>query len=163
MYQRASRLALVIGLLCLCVGCDQGSKQLAQLLLADHESVSLLAGVLHLTYAENPGAFLSLGAQWPAGVRLLLLVGLTALIIFGLGMLLLLSANDRLLRSLSPLLLVAGGLGNLLDRLSNHGAVIDFLVVDTGLLHTGIFNFADMFIVLGVVLAPFFWPIRQRR
>ena len=51
-------------------------------------------------------------------------------------------------------LLIAGGLGNLIDRLV-YGYVTDFLNVGIGSLRTGIFNVADMAIMLGVGLLFF--------
>jgi signal peptidase II len=44
---------------------------------------------------------------------------------------------------------VGSGVSNLLDRII-HGAVVDFMNVGIGPLRTGIFNVADMAIVLGV-------------
>ena len=49
-------------------------------------------------------------------------------------------------------LIIGGGLSNLIDRLVNNGAVIDFLNLGIGSLRTGIFNVADMAIMLGAVL-----------
>lgn len=46
-------------------------------------------------------------------------------------------------------LLVGGGVSNLLDRII-HGTVIDFMNVGIGPLRTGIFDVADMAIMLGV-------------
>ena len=46
-------------------------------------------------------------------------------------------------------LLVAGGVGNLIDRMVNHGAVIDFMNIGFGRLRSGIFNVADMAIMAG--------------
>jgi signal peptidase II len=45
-------------------------------------------------------------------------------------------------------LFVAGGASNLLDRIL-YGTVIDFMNVGIGPLRTGIFNVADMAIMLG--------------
>lgn len=45
-------------------------------------------------------------------------------------------------------LFLGGGVSNLLDRLI-HGTVIDFMNVGIGPLRTGIFNVADMAIMLG--------------
>ncbi len=45
-------------------------------------------------------------------------------------------------------ILVAGGASNLLDRIA-YGMVIDFMNVGIGPLRTGIFNVADMAIMLG--------------
>ena len=49
-------------------------------------------------------------------------------------------------------LLLAGGIGNLLDRLFHGGLVIDFLNMGIGPLRTGIFNVADMAIMAGFAL-----------
>ena len=48
-------------------------------------------------------------------------------------------------------LLVAGGASNLMDRFV-HGAVIDFMNVGIGSVRTGIFNVADMAIMLGAAI-----------
>jgi signal peptidase II len=45
-------------------------------------------------------------------------------------------------------LFIAGGTSNLLDRIT-YGMVIDFMNVGIGPLRTGIFNVADMAIMLG--------------
>jgi len=45
-------------------------------------------------------------------------------------------------------LFVAGGASNLIDRVT-YGMVIDFMNVGIGSLRTGIFNVADMAIMLG--------------
>jgi len=45
--------------------------------------------------------------------------------------------------------LLAGGIGNLIDRLFHNGLVIDFLNVGIGPIRTGIFNVADMAIMAG--------------
>ena len=51
---------------------------------------------------------------------------------------------------LAASLLVAGGVGNLIDRAAFAGRVTDFVTVGVGRLRTGIFNVADVLIVAGV-------------
>ena len=59
------------------------------------------------------------------------------------------------LRPLIGLSLVAGGgVGNVIDRIFNNGAVIDFIRLGIGPFRTGIFNVADVAIVVGVAIAP---------
>jgi signal peptidase II len=48
-------------------------------------------------------------------------------------------------------LFVGGGASNLFDRLAR-GSVVDFMNVGFGPVRTGIFNVADMAILLGAVL-----------
>jgi len=138
------------------IGCDRATKQIAATMLAGTASRSFLADTVRLEYVENAGAFLGLGADWPVGVR-------TALFGIGNAVLLLALAVMAMRRGWSrPALLgvalfVAGGASNLVDRLTA-GKVVDFLNVGLGPLRTGIFNVADMAIMLGVgivVLAGF--------
>ena len=62
---------------------------------------------------------------------------------------------------LGLLLVASGGLGNLLDRLLNKGAAIDFLNIGIGSIRTGIFNVADVLIIGGAILFMLF-SLRDR-
>jgi signal peptidase II len=55
---------------------------------------------------------------------------------------------------------LAGGIGNLLGRLSNNGLVTDFINIGIGQLRTGVFNVADMAITFGAITAGY-WSIRH--
>lgn len=141
-------------LLCLLLlgtaACDRATKHFAMTTLAGAPDQSYLSGTLRLTYHENPGAFLGLGADWRPDVR-------TTFFQFGNGLFLLATAVLALRSRFSRLgqagllLLLAGGVSNLVDRIAM-GRVIDFLNVGIGPLRTGIFNVADMAIIAGVVI-----------
>ena len=49
-------------------------------------------------------------------------------------------------------LVCGGGLGNVIDRVSRGGNVTDFLNIGIGPVRTGIFNLADMALMLGLAL-----------
>ena len=55
------------------------------------------------------------------------------------------------------LLIGAGGVGNLIDRVAREGRVIDFMNMGIGSLRTGIFNVADVQIMVGMGLLLLFW------
>jgi signal peptidase II len=132
------------------IGCDRVTKHVASTTLSGTPSRSFLADTFRLEYAENTGAFLSLGAGWPPPVR-------TAFFGIGSGLLLLaLAIMAMRLRWPGPALLgmalcVAGGASNLLDRIT-YGKVIDFMNVGLGPLRTGIFNVADVAIMIGAAI-----------
>jgi signal peptidase II len=132
------------------IGCDQVSKRLATKHLLGAPARSYFGDTLRLVYAQNTGAFLSLGSSLPAGMK-------TALFSFGTAMVLaacvvvIVRHRSVTLPVLGLALVVAGGLSNLADRVAR-GAVIDFVNVGIGPLRTGIFNVADMTIVAGVAL-----------
>ena len=129
------------------IGCDRVTKHVAAATLADAAGRSFLADTIRLQYGENPGAFLGFGADWPVAARTavfgvgngLLLVGLTVLAM---------RARWPRRALLGVAVFVAGGASNLADRIA-YGMVIDFMNVGIGSLRTGIFNVADMAIMLG--------------
>lgn len=145
------RLLVVCLVLLPCVGCDQMAKVTARHFLSD-AAVDYWSGLLRLQYVENSGAFLSAGANLSASGRFWIFTIFTGL---GLAGLLLYVATSRKLQSLHVIalsLMIGGGAGNLIDRIFNHGAVIDFLNLGVGNLRTGVFNAADMEIVAGIAL-----------
>jgi signal peptidase II len=142
----ATRLLLLIAIVAT-ISCDRITKHVATTALAGARSHSFLADTIRFQYAENAGAFLSLGADWPGWMRTT---------VFGVGNALLLCAlvvTSVRLRWRRPALLgvslfATGGASNLLDRIL-YGNVIDFMNVGVGPWRTGIFNFADMAIMAG--------------
>ena len=56
------KIILIIIVLCFCVGCDQATKVVAKDYLASAAPASYAGDIFRLHYAENRGAFLSLGA-----------------------------------------------------------------------------------------------------
>ena len=132
------------------ISCDQVSKHVASTHLIDGQRKSYLGDSLRLEYSENTGAFLSLGAGLPWWARTTLFSVGTAVLLIGCVV----AALTRRLKgvlSLGLWLLFAGGFSNLVDRVV-HGRVVDFLNVGIGPVRTGIFNVADMAIMLGIAL-----------
>ena len=149
---RLSRILLVLLTLTLCVGCDQAAKTLAQSHLSRTGVVSLAGDTLRLQYAENKGAFLSLGSTLPPAWRTLIFIAGTAGIVGLLLVYLLFGAATSRLTLVALSLICGGGLSNLLDRILRDGAVVDFLNLGVAGLRTGIFNPADVAITLGMLL-----------
>ena len=147
---RALHFALMF-LLLSCVGCDQATKILAKSHLASRLPMEYLNGAVRIQYAENTGAFLSLGANLPEEARFILFVLLVGpILITGLAFAF---RSDRTApaQKMGLILAVGGGMGNLIDRIA-HGAVVDFVSLGIGPLRTGIFNLADVAITAGLVL-----------
>lgn len=138
-----------------CVGCDQASKRVAANLLEGTSTRSFFHDTLRLTYAENRGAFLGLGAGWPEWVRWLVFTGAAALVVVASGGWVVARLRRREHASAATwgmLLVAAGGVGNLVDRVVRGGSVIDFMNFGLGSLRTGIFNVADVQIMVGLGL-----------
>jgi len=153
---RVARLGLLILILLICVGCDQAAKGLARATLASSPPVLLLHGIVRLEYTENAGSILSLGAGWPGEVRFLFFVVVTGIILVVALMLAVTMPRLAFMPFLGLALIAGGGAGNLLDRLYNHGLVVDFMVLGVGPLRTGIFNVADVAIMAGMAILILF-------
>ena len=98
-------------------------------------------------YQENAGAFLGIGANLSSSTRFwIFVVGISALLLYFCYRLF--QANS-LLEFSGWVFIISGGLSNLTDRLLYDGYVIDFLRVSIGGFRTGIFNVADVSIVVG--------------
>ena len=150
------RLPTIIWTTIFVVAIDQATKYLAWLTLRGEPVTTYLDGVIRLSFHENPGAFLSMGANWPPVVRTLIFVGLTALFLLYLFYFLLTEEGMSKLGLICGAMMFSGGLGNLIDRIFFENGVIDFLNIGWGSIRTGIFNVADMAIMVGVVGLLFF-------
>lgn len=156
------RILLVVFVLISGVGCDQVTKAVAGLVLTGGRGWSLLGDTVRLQLVHNRGAFLSLGASLPAEWREgIFLVGVGGALLAVLGYVLF-ARSLSAAATVGAALVLAGGVGNLLDRLRYGGAVVDFLNVGIGPVRTGIFNVADMAILAGV-LVLIGGELRQRR
>lgn len=100
---------------------------------------------MHLTYTENTGAAFSMFR----GSRVFLIVFPLIMIAVCVVILHRLHREHRWVLFTLPLM-IAGGIGNLIDRIFRGGAVVDYL--DLQLFDFAIFNFADCCVSIGVVL-----------
>jgi len=129
-----------------------GIKQTFEL----NQSLPLWKGVFHLTYVTNKGAAFSLFAGqggWLRWLSLLVSLGLIALVVF--------SPNLSRMEQLGYGFILAGALGNGIDRFLA-GAVVDFL--DFRLIQFPVFNVADVCINIGIfflLLVNFVKPSAQ--
>jgi signal peptidase II len=134
------------------VGCDQVTKAVARSLLPESGAWSFLGDTVRLELAHNRGAFLSLGAALPEGWRqAIFLVGAGGVLLVLLGYVLF-SRSLSAGATVGLALVMAGGVGNLVDRILYGGYVVDFLNVGIGPLRTGIFNVADMALLAGALV-----------
>jgi signal peptidase II len=150
MLSKAGRSAVLLLLVALTIGCDRVTKHMASENLAGAPTQSFLADTFRLTYAENRGGFLSLGADMPAALRTAVFSVVTAVILMALAAWAW-RHRRRTWHTAAVALFIAGGASNWLDRVTN-GHVVDFLNIGIGGLRTGVFNVADVAIMLGAAL-----------
>ncbi|NJM31731.1 MAG: lipoprotein signal peptidase [Limnobacter sp.] len=134
-----------LGLTAIWLITDQFSKLWVQSALVLGESVSI-ASFFNFVHVMNPGAAFSFLASQSGWQRhfLAILATVAALVILYLMR----QSSHRRLSMFSLSSVLAGALGNLIDRLA-HGAVIDFLDFYYQNYHFPAFNVADIAISLG--------------
>jgi len=148
------RWTVLLLLLTLNFGCDQISKKIVRIEISDYEHISIIKDRFTLLKVENTGAFLSLGDNMPYIFRLVILTGLP-LLFLGYGLyFLFVKRNLPMTMQIALCFLIGGGIGNLYDRII-HGSVTDFMHMDFYLFQTGVFNFADISIMIGVGILLF--------
>ncbi len=128
---------------------DQYTKQLAVEQLKDRPAYVLIDGVLELQYLENRGsAFGMLQNQ----KFFILFVGVVFLLVILFFLLKLPEKKKYNIVHILLSVIVAGGLGNMADRI-RLDYVVDF--ISFVLIHYPIFNVADCYIVVATVLLFF--------
>lgn len=152
--KRMMRLIFLAFVLVLNIGCDQISKNIVRNNISEYEHISVIKDRFTLTKVENSGAFLSLGDNMPYIFRLIILSGLP-IVFLGYGLYFLFTKqNLPKTFQIALCFLIGGGIGNLYDRIV-HGSVTDFMHMDFKIFQTGVFNFADISIMIGVGILLF--------
>src|SRR5262245_18176224 len=108
------------------VGCDQATKVVARHVLEARGPIGIVPGALELRYAENRDTAFSLlhGTHLPEKTALITLLALGALVV--IGALWWRRRDAPRLEQAAYGLIVAGALGNIIDR-ARTGFVVDFI------------------------------------
>lgn len=134
---------LIVSALAL-IGLDQFFKHLAVEYLKPIGSKVIIKNIFSLTYIQNDGAAFGLFAG-----NKFLLIWLTALVLLCLIIAVFLNKIKSNFLFISFILIIGGGIGNLIDRIFL-GYVVDYLHITC--INFAIFNFADCCVVIGTIL-----------
>ncbi len=157
---KVGRIVLILLVAGIIAWIDQVSKSIARQQLANSPPIILINDIIRVYYSENSGAMLGLGANLPPNLRFWLLSVVAGLMLIGMLVFAWRSESLDIMGVLGTGLLVGGGVSNLIDRIIS-GRVIDFMNIGIGNLRTGIFNVADVAIMIGAGLI-IVWSLRQR-
>ncbi|HBT63570.1 MAG TPA: signal peptidase II [Ruminococcaceae bacterium] len=129
---------------------DQFTKWLAKTYLEGNAPFVLIDGVFELNYLENSGAAFGILSD-----KRYLLIGITSVALLALFYVLVTrKLGHSKLVTISGTLVLAGGVGNLIDRIFRH-KVVDFFYFKA--INFAIFNLADCFVVVGASLILFYY------
>ena len=123
---------------------DQITKWLTIRFLVSGSSVEIIPRILSLTYVENRGAAFGIlaGARW-------FFIAVTALVVAALIVYGIIKKPVSKLYKISAPLIIAGAVGNLIDRVFR-GFVVD--MIEATFIDFPVFNVADCCVVIGSVL-----------
>lgn len=126
------------------VGIDRAIKLWAVANLAPVSSMPFIPYLIELRFALNEGMAFSMlsGKQF-------FLVGVTTILMLGIAYLLFFKSKGKTLQQVAFVLILAGGIGNLIDRATT-GAVVDY--INLLFMDFAIFNFADICVCVGAGL-----------
>ena len=127
---------------------DQITKLLAVKYLIPMGSVPLIkfgdVQILNLTYVENTGAAFGMLKDAPWVFNSISTIAIIVMLAY-----LFLGHAESMLSGIALSMLISGGIGNMIDRLSLH-YVVDF--IDFRLINFAVFNGADSFVCVGAGL-----------
>lgn len=151
---------ILFNLLCTAglVAVDQLIKHWAVAVLEPVGSMPLIPHVVELRFVLNQGMAFSL----LSGKQAFLIITTSAALLLVAYWLFFRSRGDRLQQA-ALLLVLGGGIGNLIDRVLN-GEVVDY--INLLFMRFAVFNFADICVCVGVglwVLAIFMEELRQAK
>ena len=135
----------------LLVVCDQLTKLLVLRRIGLHESVTVIPGLLNLTHVRNTGAAFGMLNAHDFAYKPVIVAALAILALVGILWYARRFAGDAWPARYGFVLIVAGAVGNLIDRVTL-GYVVDFVDVYAGTWHFWAFNVADAAITVGAIL-----------
>ena len=126
---------------------DQITKAVTRSTMMLGESKPVIQNFFHFTYVTNDG--MAFGLNFPGGIYFFTSVSLLMTVF--LGWYFWQQKESDLTLRLSLALILAGAIGNLIDRIL-FGTVVDFFDFMIGSYHWYIFNVADASVTIGMVL-----------
>ena len=137
---------VILNLVCVAalVGIDQAIKLWATQYLAPVEAITVIPHVVELRFVLNQGMAFSLlsGKQ-------LFLIAATSVALLLVAYALFFRSRGKYLQQAALILVLGGGIGNLIDRVLN-GEVVDY--INLLFMRFAVFNFADICVCVGVAL-----------
>jgi signal peptidase II len=118
-------------------------RAIVEILRVEKTSIAIIPNIFHFTYIRNHGAAFSILAGNPLLRWLSLIVSLILMTIA------IFKTFSNIWEQLGFGLILAGAVGNGIDRLFFDGSVVDF--IDLRIINFAIFNWADISINLGII------------
>jgi len=149
--RRLSKIIISVLIILSNISCDQITKDQARDHICEQEVIHVIEDNFILTKVENTGAALSLGENLSPNLKILLLQIMPILVLVFMFVYVVRERTISKINVLAFSFIIGGGIGNIYDRIL-YGSVTDFMYLELGSWHTGIFNMADVSVVIGTAL-----------
>jgi signal peptidase II len=151
------RIILFLATIVVLIVVDQWSKIYVATNFYLGESIPVIDGIFNLTYVQNTGAAFGFGGQYPDWIRYAAFRALPVIACVWLFVLLFKSYREKPLISSAYTLILAGAIGNLIDRFRLDYVVDMFHFYFRGS-HFSVFNVADSAITVaaGLLIIDYF-------
>ena len=143
---------VIITALFVMVSADLYTKEIAKEKLKFQPAEKYFGESLVFVYAENNGGMLSFGSTLSDETRKVVFRYFVSVVLLGLFIYILIKKDLQGWEKWALILFLGGGTGNLINRFTYDGIVIDFMLIDFFGLRTGVFNLADMYVTAGVII-----------
>lgn len=137
-------LIILISTIIASIGIDQIIKGIVRANMSVGETVPVIEDVFHITYIRNEGAAFGMLAdhRW-------VFMSLSTVAIIALGVYLFKFCKETLFTKIGFALIIGGGIGNMIDRISLK-YVVD--MIDCRFIDFYVFNFADSCVCVGAAM-----------
>ena len=139
-----SALIILISTIIASIGIDQIIKGIVRANMSVGETVPVIEDVFHITYIRNEGAAFGMLAdhRW-------VFMSLSTVAIIAIGVYLFKFCKETLFTKIGFALMIGGGIGNMIDRISLK-YVVD--MIDCRFIDFYVFNFADSCVCVGAAM-----------
>jgi signal peptidase II len=149
------RILIVVSLIV--IFCDQISKLIISKRMHLGQSINVIGSYLRITYVKNPNAAFGIPVGSPLLMIILTSIATVLLIIYFFRL------KDRgKLIYVGLSMIIGGAVGNLIDRFRMR-QVVDFIEVGVKKFKWPVFNFADSFVTIGIILIIWVWLFGRKK
>lgn len=142
---------------CIVIAIDQISKWIIIQTMDVYDQISIIDGFFRITSHRNKGAAWGILQN-----QMMFFYIITIIVVIGIVYYMEKHAKQHKLLGVALSFILGGALGNFIDRLI-HKEVVDFLDFNIFGYEYPIFNFADSFLVIGVILVVIFTFYDERK
>ena len=152
--QLKKRIISFIFVVTLLVLLDQVSKYFIKKYFFPFTNITIIKGFFNLIYVKNKGVAFGLLSNLPFIFKKIFLIWIPSFACLALIFYILFAKKISKKAIIGYTLIIAGAIGNLIDRIC-YGYVVDFFDLYYKNYHWPAFNFADSYITIGIILIAF--------